>query len=275
MRTSHHFKIIFIIIFITLFGFSVAWTSQNQSAMRIIAEAIENLSHVEFYQALANPSVKYVKIAEGLRKEEIVDTLDNKFPWDVKDTADFLGHDEYRNKKFEGKYYPDVYLIPRNSSGSEIKQMMNERFNTKYNKIKSSMATSTLNTDTILTIASIIQREAAGKSDMNLISGIIWNRLFKGMNLQIDATLQYAKGTEENGWWPKVLSKDKNIDSPYNTYKNKGLPPSAIANPGLAAISAALNPQKTKCLFYLHSNRQIYCSATYEEHKNNIDTYLK
>ncbi len=275
MRTSHHFKIIFIIVFVTLFGFSIAWTSQNQSAMRIIAEAIDNLSHVEFYQALANPSIKYVKVAEGLRKEQIVDVLDNKFEWDIKDTEDFLGHDEYRDKKFEGKYYPDVYLIPKDATGSEIKQIMNQRFNSKYNDIKSSMATSTLNTDTILTIASIIQREAAGKTDMNLVSGIIWNRLFTGMNLQIDATLQYAKGTEENGWWPKVLSKDKNIDSPYNTYKNKGLPPSAIANPGLAAITAALNPQKTKCLFYLHSNRIIHCSATYEGHKNNIETYLK
>ncbi len=275
MLTSHHFKIIFIIVFVTLFGFSIAWTSQNQSAMRIIAEAIDNLSHVEFYQALANPSIKYVKVAEGLRKEQIVDVLDNKFEWDIKDTEDFLGHDEYRDKKFEGKYYPDVYLIPKDATGSEIKQIMNQRFNSKYNDIKSSMTTSTLNTDTILTIASIIQREAAGKTDMNLVSGIIWNRLFTGMNLQIDATLQYAKGTEENGWWPKVLSKDKNIDSPYNTYKNKGLPPSAIANPGLAAITAALNPQKTKCLFYLHSNRIIHCSATYEGHKNNIETYLK
>lgn len=275
MRTSHHFKVMFIIVFVTLFGFSVAWTSGNQRAMRIIAEAIDNLSHVEFYQALANPSVKYVKVAEGLRKEQIVNMLDSKFEWNDEDVQDFLGHDEFREKKFEGKYYPDVYLIPRDATGSEIKQMMNQRFNSKYNDIKSSMSTSTLNTDTILTIASIIQREAAGKTDMNLISGIIWNRIFKGMNLQMDATLQYAKGTEENGWWPRVLSKDKFIDSPYNTYKNKGLPPSPIANPGVAAIAAALNPQSTKCLFYLHSNRQIYCSITYEGHIKNIDTHLK
>ena len=148
--------------------------------MRIIAEAIDNLSHVEFYQALANPSVKYIKVAEGLRKEQIADTLDSKFSWDDKDTADFLGHDEFRDKKFEGKYYPDVYLIPNDATGSEIKQMMNQRFNTKYADIKSSMATSTLNTDTVLTIASIIQREAAGKTDMNFVLFALWQ--FKPMS---------------------------------------------------------------------------------------------
>ena len=90
----------------------------------------------------------------------------------------------------------------------------------------------------------------------------------------MDATLQYVKGTE-NAWWPTVASKDKHIDSPYNTYKNKGLPPSPIANPGLAAITAALNPSTTDCLYYLHSNDRIYCSKTYKEHKEKIEKYLK
>ena len=109
---------------------------------------------------------------------------------------------------------------------------------------------------------------------MNLISGIIWNRIFKGMKLQIDATLQYAKGSEEAGWWREVTSEDKKIKSSYNTYLHIGLPPSAIANPGLNAITAAYNPQKTKCMFYLHDkNRNIHCAVTYEEHKKNIEKY--
>jgi len=133
-----------------------------------------------------------------------------------------------------------------------------------------------LNEDTVIKIASIIQREAASKSDMALISGIIWNRIFSGMKLQIDATLQYAKGNEEDGWWGQVSSADKKIKSPYNTYLNIGLPPSAIANPGLSAITAAYNPQKTDCLFYLHDkNKKIHCSKTYEEHKANIAKYYK
>jgi UPF0755 protein len=109
---------------------------------------------------------------------------------------------------------------------------------------------------------------------MKLISGIIWNRIFKGMKLQMDATLQYAKGSEETGWWPQVNPQDKNIDSPYNTYMYTELPPSPIASPGLAAIEAAYNPQKTNCLFYLHDKKGvIHCSATYEGHKKNIAKY--
>ena len=95
------------------------------------------------------------------------------------------------------------------------------------------------------------------------------------MSLDIDATLQYVKGTEEN-WWPQVESKDKFIDSPYNTYKNTGLPPHPIANPGLAAISAALNPLTTSCLYYLHDKYgRIHCSPSYAGHKTNIELYLR
>jgi UPF0755 protein len=94
------------------------------------------------------------------------------------------------------------------------------------------------------------------------------------MNLDIDATLQYAKGNAETGWWPQVHPRDKKINSPYNTYTHKGLPPGPISNPGLAAIEAAYNPQKTNCIFYLHDkNRKIHCSETYAEHKNFIDIY--
>jgi UPF0755 protein len=109
---------------------------------------------------------------------------------------------------------------------------------------------------------------------MKLISGIIWNRIFKGMKLQMDATLQYAKGNEEEGWWKEVNPEDKKIDSSYNTYLHVGLPPAPIANPGIAAIDAAYNPEKTECLFYLHDKKgKIHCSRTYEEHKKNIAIY--
>lgn len=131
-----------------------------------------------------------------------------------------------------------------------------------------------LDLEAAVRIASIIQREAAGPHDMRLISGIIWNRFAKGMSLELDATLQYVKGTENN-WWPSVKSKDKYLDSPYNTYKYKGVPPGAISNPSIDAINAVYNPQKTDCIFYLHdANRKIHCSKTYEEHMRNIRAYL-
>ena len=104
-----------------------------------------------------------------------------------------------------------------------------------------------------LTVASMLEREASGSGDIQIISGIIWNRLFNGMPLQIDATLQYAKGESRNGnWWQAVTPDDKFIKSPYNTYEHVGLPPGPISNPSVASVIAALNPVQTSCLYYFH-----------------------
>jgi len=272
---TKHLKIIFILLALAIFLYSVSISLHNKTVLKIVASAIENLSHFEFYQSLANPSIKYVNIQEGMRKEQIAVVLTKTLKWDEQDVIDFMGYDEYRATKFEGRYFPNVYLVPRDMTGIDMKRVMNQRFLKKTSEIEAKISTTTLNMDRILTIASIIQREAAGKNDMNLISGVIWNRLWRDMPLQMDATLQYVKGSEENGWWPKVVPADKKLDSPYNTYQNDGLPPSPIANPGLAAIEAALNPQKTDCLYYFHKDRVIYCSTNYADHKTKIDKYLK
>ena len=115
-----------------------------------------------------------------------------------------------------------------------------------------------------------------GPSDMPLIAGVIWNRLENDQRLQLDASIQYAKGKIDGQWWSVVTGTDiKNIDSPYNNYKYSGLPPTPIANPGLKAIDAVLNPTKTDCIFYLHDrSREIHCAVTYEEHLENIEKYL-
>ncbi len=97
------------------------------------------------------------------------------------------------------------------------------------------------------------------------------------MPLEIDATIQYARGKSPTGWWAPITPDDiQNIDSPYNTYKHTGLPPTPIASPGLDAITAVLRPEDTDCLYYLHdNNRQIHCAVTYAEHKENIKEYLQ
>ncbi|MEO5635269.1 MAG: endolytic transglycosylase MltG [Candidatus Paceibacterota bacterium] len=230
----------------------------------------ELLTRLSFYINLANPSMRIVRVQEGLRKEEVAEVLENKLDWGEKEKEDFIN-----NANVEGHYFPTTYLIYKDEDPEAVTNTMSEEYDEQVSKIKKPKS-KIINEDTALKIASIIQREAGGVRDMNLISGIIWNRIFAGMKLQIDATLQYAKGSEEDGWWGQVTSADKKIDSDYNTYQNTGLPPGAIANPGLAAISAAYNPAKTDCLFYIHDkNRQIHCAKTYEEHKKNIDLYLK
>ena len=233
------------------------------------------LASLSFYQNLANPSVRIVRIQEGLRKEEIADIMAQKLNWDERAKLEFVNaHLALNSPNLEGRYFPKTYLIQKDEDPLGVTAVMLREFSKENGKVKKPKSAQIINQDTALKIASIVQREAAGKSDMKLISGIIWNRLFNGMKLQIDATLQYAKGSEEEGWWQKVEPEDKNIESYYNTYMYTGLPPSPIANPGLSAIDAAYNPQKTSCLFYLHDKkRKIHCSKTYEEHKKNIDRY--
>ncbi len=268
-------KIIALLTLICLVLVGGAYTFKNQ-----ISQGLERtdqyLSFFVVYQNLANPYIRYVRIPEGLRKEQVADIYSKTLAWNDQDRKDFLS----TNNSIEGYYFPTTYIFPVDASGESVKNKMTQTLEKKVATITKkgnyTINKEKINIDTALKIASLIQREAAGKHDMNLISGIIWNRIWMGMSLDIDATLQYAKGNKEDGWWPQPLSKDKFIDSPYNTYQNKGLPPTPIANPGLAAIAAAYNPQKTSCIFYFHdSKRKIYCSKTYDEHKRLIELYLK
>lgn len=258
------------------------------------------LDPLEFYSNLANPTKRFVTIQPGLRREQIAERLTKVLSWNASNTEAFLNTAPQDERGvLDGYYMPGSYWFDLDATGADVANQMLRKFNTEVsNKVLAKQAGGKngavsgrnntsgkgadagalptggkINLDTAVRIASIIQREAAGPSDMKIISGVIWNRLFRGMTLDMDATLQYAKASSTD-WWPDVLSKDKYIDSDYNTYQNKGLPPTAIANPSLAAIEAAFNPQKTECLFYIHSNRNIYCAKTYQAHKNNIQRYL-
>jgi len=223
------------------------------------------------------PELKWVVIPEGLRKEEIGEILAKTFNWSEEDLDKW--NNFYTRQKYdyvEGVYFPDTYLIPIAEKNFEVAQRMINRFNEKFAPYFDQFAQANIMWTTDLRLASLIQREAAGKEDMPLIAGILWNRLDKEMKLEVDATVQYARGKTDSGWWAPIKPEDKEIDSPYNTYLYKGLPPHPIANPGLEAIEAVLDPQQTDCLYYLHdNNRQIHCAKTYEEHKENIEEYLK
>lgn len=240
---------------------------------------------VEQYLNFANPHYRFVHIYPGMRREEIIEKYSNILGWDEKDKQWFIASaptDPASGTYLDGYFLPKSYIVSKDASGQDVGKLMREEFDQAVQeKVIDALPTnkngdeSIINLETAVRIASLIQREAAGKHDMRLISGILWNRIFSGMKLDIDATLQYAKGTPED-WWPAVTGKDKYIKSPFNTYQNKGLPPAPISNPSLDAIAAAYNPQKTDCLFYLHdNNRKIHCTKTYEEHKENVEKYLK
>ncbi len=226
----------------------------------------------------SEPQLKWITIPEGLRKEEIGERLAKEIHWDNEalekwNTTYTAMEFDYR----EGVYFPDTYLIPVGENGLDTAKRMINRFNERFAGYPEKFAEQNVLWTSALKIASIVQREAAGKEDMPLIAGILWNRLLNDQPLEIDATIQYARGNTGSGWWAPIKASDiDDIDSPYNTYKHKGLPPTPISNPGIDAIDAVLNPTETDCYYYLHDkDRQIHCAKTLEEHEANIDKYLK
>jgi UPF0755 protein len=223
------------------------------------------------------PYMKWVVIPEGYRKEEIADVLARQLGWDAETVARWIAVDTAIDADYvEGVYFPDTYLIPTSETSSEVAERMRARFNERFAPLAPEVAKQNIKWTTLLKVASLVQREAAGKSDMPLIAGVIWNRLLNDQRLEIDTTLQYMKGNAKDGWWPRVTPEDKAIDSPYNTYRYSGLPPRPIANPGYAAIEAALFPEATECFFYLHDPEgNIHCAKDYEGHKANIEEYLR
>lgn len=241
---------------------------------------LETLSSLSIYQGFASlvpgvPKKEFIKIYPGERKEQITEKLARQFSWSTRDKLEFQNAFAPINVTNDGYYYPGFYSTPSNATSKEIREMLFDRFNKNVLNRYPTTTNEQVPLTMAITIASIIEREAAGKEDMPLVSGVIWNRIFIGMNLQVDATLQYAKGKKGN-WWPKVFSKDKYIKSIYNTYQHSGLPPSPISNVSLASLQAALNPVKTDCLFYLHDAKRTFrCSPTYAGHLENIKNYLK
>lgn len=226
---------------------------------------------------IQTPYMRWIKFKEGLRKEQIAEILVGEFDWTEEQKNRFIKVSTAPDATHaEGVYFPDTYLIPVTETPDEVALRMRRRFDEKFAPLAKEAVQKNIKWTTAVTIASLIQREAAGKHDMALISGVIWNRLEKGMKLDIDATLQYIKGDTGRGWWGKVSPEDKKIDSPFNTYIYKGLPPRPIANPGFDALSASIHPETTKCFYYLHApDKKIYCAVTFEEHKENIAKYLR
>lgn len=138
----------------------------------------------------------------------------------------------------EGYLFPDTYRFSLSVTPEEIRSMMIENFNKKTSRQKVSAQD--------IIIASIVEREAKFDEDRPKIAGVYLNRLAKGMKLEADPTIQYAKGS----WEPIAVSDYTNVLSPYNTYLHDGLPPGPICNPGLKSIEAVLRPEKSDYLYF-------------------------
>jgi len=178
---------------------------------------------------------------------------------------------EIKDKELEGYLFPDTYFFLADNTPEDAITKMTENLKSKTIDLEADIANSKRNFHQILTMASLLEKEAAKTEDREIISGILWKRLDKKMLLQVDATLDYVldKNTFE------LTTDDLKNKSPYNTYKWLGLPPTPICNPGLNAIKAALYPEQSQYWYYLSDKKgNLYYSKTYEEHKLNKAKYL-
>ena len=147
----------------------------------------------------------------------------------------------------EGYFFPDTYFFLPNATEDTVMRAMRQNFEQHIATIAPQIASSTHSLSDIVTMASIVEREARNAKDRRMIAGVLWNRLKRGMALQVDVTFLYTigKGTFD------LTMKDLVSDSPYNTYKNKGLPPTPIGSPSLDSLLAAAVPTKSDYLYFL------------------------
>ncbi|HPT65739.1 MAG TPA: endolytic transglycosylase MltG [Candidatus Woesebacteria bacterium] len=197
----------------------------------------------------------WLKIIEGTRVEE----------------------NDVKNAK-EGYLFPDSYLIPTYYTADQILQVIQSNFDKKFAQAKEGATNKKLTDKEIVIFASILEREARSLKSKQEVAGILLNRLEIGMALQVDASVQYARDTKNKPkkYWEPLSKADISIISPFNTYKNPGLLPSPICNPGYDAIYAAFHPTASNYLYYITGNDNLmHYAVTLDQHNSNIANYLK
>lgn len=173
----------------------------------------------------------------------------------------------------EGYLFPATYPIYEEKPSIEsVLDTMLEQTQLVIGKYAETMKEKDMSIHELLTMASLIEKEATEKADRHLISSVFYNRIENKMPLQTDPTIAYALGKHLD----RTLYKDLEVDSPYNTYKNQGLPPGPIANAGEASIEAALNPEKTDYLYFLaeYGTGDVYFATTLEEHNKLKEKHI-
>lgn len=215
-----------------------------------------------------SPSYNIVKIADMFANTQIqenqITLIEGWSSWQIAQELAKMGYGDYnailtQTKQQEGYLFPDTYRLAQNATLEEILNIFKQNYDLKTEDFS-------LTKDDLI-IASLLEREGKTSEERKMIAGIIKNRINKGMTLDLDATIQYAKGS-----WGLISRADiTNIVSEYNTYKNLGLPPTPICNPGLDSIESALAPTENQFYYYFHSrDGSIKYSKTLAEHNANI-----
>jgi UPF0755 protein len=216
----------------------------------------------------------WVTFLEGWRKEQFGQEIEAELNLSAQQFVNL-------SQVQEGYLFPDSYLFPTDYAVEKVANKLTNTFDQNWAELD--LSQTDLDKQQIITLASLVEREANTDSSRRIIAGILIKRWQNDWPLQVDATVQYLKGTnncsinaDSCDWWPTVTSSDlKNYDSPFNTYKYKGLPPTPICSPSLSSIQAVINPQQTDYWYYLTGNDgKMYYSETLDEHNQNVDQRL-
>ncbi len=229
----------------------------------------------------------WVTIPEGLRAEQVWERVERERGGSAT-VAQYDGGNVNIYKKEEGYLFPDTYLIPRNANDKDVVKIMTnnnyEKVNTlhkiefdddyKKNPIQLNNK-EIISVNDLMILASLVEREAKTDEERPIIAGIIYKRWKADWPLQICATVQYALGTKDEWWKEKIYFEDLEVESLYNTYKNKGLPPGPISNPGLKAIKAVIYQKQTPYWFYITGNDGVTrYSEDLSGHDLNVEKFI-
>lgn len=232
-----------------------------------IIKTLESAPHREEHKILIPEGYELYKIADVLEESDLINR--DVFMREAQ-TGDFdysfIKDIPERENRLEGYLYPDTYIFTSDMTEREIIDTMLKNFEKKViSEYQKSHTDKSL--DEIITLASIIEREAANDEERGKVASVFVNRLNKGMRLESCATVQYVLGERKS----VLTNADTQIDSPYNTYKNSGLPIGPIASPGLKSIQAALYPENTEYLYFLAGEDLTHSlfATTFEEHLRN------
>lgn len=226
------------------------------------------MSTDEIIENLSKGSIdKWATLIEGLRVEEMAEVLNEKLQ---------INSEQFIKVAKEGYMFPDTYLFNPESSALDIAKKMEENFKSKItDDLSAKFKKQGLSLDQAVILASIVEREARSDKVRTEVASILLKRLKIGMGLNVDATLQYALGyqEQEKSWWKRHLTaEDKQIQSFFNTYKYKGLPPKPICNPSLSSLFAVANADSSTPYFYYYhdSKGNSYYAVSLEEHNTNV-----
>lgn len=245
----------------------VSGTSTSVQAGAYRFETPQNVLVVAFRLVTGASGFPPVRITfpEGTSVREMATQVADAFP-DIAE-KDFLD----AARSYEGYLFPDTYLFPPSATAASVVMAMRANFNTKTLPLMPAVGLSGHSFSDIVTLASLVEKEARTTAVRRMVAGILWNRLRLTMPLQVDAVFGYIYGRDT--YSPSLT--DLAVDSPYNTYTHIGLPPGPINNPGLDALDAALHPAQTDYLYYLtDKNGVMHYATTYADHQANKRKYL-